>query len=105
MKVDQTITKEGTGTIHKITVTNTGKSVAFFVHLRALKNKNEDDIIPVIFDDNYLLLAPGESRTINCSYENKDAESSTPYILTSAWNADIANSITDDGSGFTDEMK
>jgi len=105
LKVDQTITKEGTRTIHKITVTNTGKSVAFFVHLRALKNKNEDDILPVIFDDNYLLLAPGESRTINCSYENKDAASSTPYILTSAWNADIANSITGDGSGFADEMK
>jgi len=99
------ITKEGTGTIHKITVTNTGKLVAFFVHLRALKNKNEDDILPVIFDDNYLLLAPGESRTINCSYENKDAGSGTPYILTSAWNADIANSITGDGSGFADEMK
>jgi exo-1,4-beta-D-glucosaminidase len=105
LKVDQTITKEGARTIHKITVTNTGKSVAFFVHLRALKNKNEDDILPVIFDDNYLLLAPGESRTINCSYENKDAGSGNPYILTSAWNLDIAHSTTGDGSGFADEMK
>jgi exo-1,4-beta-D-glucosaminidase len=105
LKINQTKTTEGTRTVHKITVTNTGKSVAFFVHLRALKNKNGDDILPVIFDDNYLLLAPGESRTINCSYETKDAGSGTPYILTSAWNLNIAHSTTGAGSGFVDEMK
>lgn len=105
LKIEQTKTTEGTRTIHKITITNTGKSVAFFVHLRALKNKDGEDILPVIFDDNYLLLAPAESRTINCSYENKDAGNGTPYILTSAWNLDIAQSTTGEGSGFIDEIK
>jgi exo-1,4-beta-D-glucosaminidase len=50
------------------------------VHLRALKNKDGEDILPVIFDDNYLLLAPGESRTVNCSYETKMQETALPIF-------------------------
>ncbi len=87
-------------TTHKIKVTNTGKTVAFFVHVRTLKEKGGDDILPVIFEDNYLLLAPGESRTIDCSYQNKYAGNGTPYLLISGWNLDTANSQTSENSGF-----
>ncbi|HYK44652.1 MAG TPA: glycoside hydrolase family 2 protein [Parafilimonas sp.] len=87
-------------TEHTITITNTGKAVAFFVHVRALKDKNADDILPVIFSDNYISLAPGESRTIECRYENKYAGSASPYILTSAWNLDVANSKAENNAGF-----
>jgi hypothetical protein len=46
-----------------------------------LKEKNSDDILPVIFSDNYISLAPGESRTIECSYENKDAGNGVPLYI------------------------
>ncbi|QEC69808.1 hypothetical protein FRZ67_21820 [Panacibacter ginsenosidivorans] len=87
LKTDYITTKKELSTTQHITITNTGKAVAFFVHLRALKGKDGDDILPVIFDDNYFSLAPGESRTINCSYENKNAGNADAYILTTAWNA------------------
>jgi exo-1,4-beta-D-glucosaminidase len=86
--------------IHTITITNTGKTVAFFVHVRVLKEKNADDILPVIFSDNYISLAPGESRTIECSYENKDAGNGTPYLLTTAWNLNVAGSKAVKNAGF-----
>jgi exo-1,4-beta-D-glucosaminidase len=105
LQINDAATKTETETTHTITVKNTGKTVAFFVHLRALKNKDGDDILPVIFDDNYLLLAPGETRIINCVYENKYAGNAAPYILCSAWNLDIGNSKSSDGAGFTDERK
>ena len=100
LNVNYSTSKLENETIHKITVTNTGKSVAFFVHLRALKGKDGDDILPVIFEDNYLLLAPGESRTISCSYENKYAGGETPFISISGWNIDAAKSKTAEHSGF-----
>ncbi len=87
-------------TKYTVTVTNLGKAVAFFVHLRILKEKNADDILPVIFSDNYISLAPGESRIIECSYENKDAGNGTPYILTDAWNLNVAGSRADKNAGF-----
>jgi len=100
LDVHHTTAKAGNSTTHKITVTNTGKSVAFFVHLRALKEKGGDDVLPVIFSDNYLLLAPGETRTIDCTYENKDAGKGTPFILVESWNVDTAHSKTGENAGF-----
>ncbi len=105
LKVNYTTSRDESKTIHKITVTNTGKAVTFFVHLRALKDKDGNDILPVIFEDNYLLLAPGESRTIDCSYENKDAGNATPYIVASAWNLDIDHSTANMGAGFINEIQ
>ena len=100
LDVHHTTTTSGNSTNHKITITNTGKSVAFFVHVRALKEKGGDDILPVIFEDNYLLLAPGETRTIDCSYENRYAGSGTPYISVSGWNVDTEHSKIGENAGF-----
>jgi exo-1,4-beta-D-glucosaminidase len=100
LAVHHITSKAERNTTHKITVTNTGKLVAFFVHLRALKEKGGDDVLPVIFSDNYLLLAPGETRVIDCSYENKDAGKGTPYILVEGWNLDTAHSKIGENAGF-----
>lgn len=105
LNVSYTTQKNNSITTHKITITNTGKVVAFFVHVRALKGKDGGDILPIIFEDNYLLLAPGESRTIECNYENKDAANTTPYFVTSAWNLDPDDSTTTGDSGFINEMQ
>ena len=80
----------GDSTLHVLTLTNTGKAVAFFVHIRVVKGPGGDDILPVIFSDNYILLAPGEVRTIRCGYRSSDAGGAVPYVLVSAWNGDVA---------------
>jgi len=100
LSVHHITSKTNTETTHKITITNTGKSVAFFVHLRALKEKDGEDILPLIFEDNYLLLAPGESRTIDCSYENRYAGKGTAYISVSSWNLDKEHSKIGEDAGF-----
>ncbi|MGN6353161.1 MAG: hypothetical protein ACTHLB_07205, partial [Parafilimonas sp.] len=92
LDVSSSSIKKERETIHAITIKNAGKTVAFFIHIRCLQHKNGDDILPAIFSDNYISLAPGESRIIECSYENEDAQNATPYILTSGWNIDAANS-------------
>ncbi|XHR92093.1 glycoside hydrolase family 2 protein [Mucilaginibacter sp. UC70_90] len=100
--VSQTGKAEGGSTSHMVTIKNTSGAVAFFVHLRALKGQGGDDILPVIFSDNYISLAPGESRVIRCTYSTKDADGTAPYFLTSAWNLDIAASSGD--CGFEDGL-
>ena len=100
LKVSYNTDKKADTTYHAVTITNTGKTVAFQVHLRALKGQRGDDILPVIFSDNYIQLAPGESRVIRVSYANKDAKGIIPYFLTSAWNVDIGASQADKAAGF-----
>ena len=104
LKLNHTEAAGSDSTTHTVTITNTGKSVAFFVHLRALKGKDGDDILPVIFSDNYISLAPGETRVLKCTYSNKDAAGTTPYFLTSAWNLDTAKSTADQQAGFEDGL-
>ena len=100
LKVSYSTTKGVDSTSHEVTISNIGKTVAFQVHLRALKGQRGDDILPVIFSDNYIELAPGESRVIRVTYANKDAEGKLPYFLTSAWNLDIGPSDAAKGAGF-----
>jgi len=92
IKIAHTAAPKTDSTTQLLTVTNTGKAVAFFVHLRVLKNKGGDDILPIIFDDNYICLAPGETRRVNVTYKNTDAGSSTPYFIAEGWNVDMLHS-------------
>ncbi|MFI5159901.1 MAG: glycosyl hydrolase 2 galactose-binding domain-containing protein [Sphingobacteriales bacterium] len=92
--------KGADSTYHAVTIINTGKTVAYQVHLRALKGKDGDDILPVIFSDNYFELAPGESRIIKCNYANKDADGKLPYFVTTAWNLDVNASKAGKEAGF-----
>ncbi len=89
LKMLYTTGKKYDSTSHTVIITNTGKTVAFQVHLRVLKGKSGEDILPIIFSDNYIELAPGETRTILCSYANKDAKGASPFFVTSAWNLDL----------------
>lgn len=100
LKMSYTTAKISDSTSHNITITNTGKTVAFQVHIRVLKGKSGEDILPVMFSDNYIELAPGETRTITCEYANKDAMGVTPYFVTSAWNLDLAKSKSTDKNMF-----
>ena len=56
--------------------------------------------MPVIFSDNYISLAPGESRTIECSYDNKYAAGAKPFILVNGWNIDVEKSKAGYDAGF-----
>jgi exo-1,4-beta-D-glucosaminidase len=89
--------------LHTVVITNTGKTVAFQVHLRALKGKSGEDILPIIFSDNYIELAPGETRTVLCRYANKDTKGSSPYFITSAWNLDLTKCKATGQVGFEEQ--
>jgi exo-1,4-beta-D-glucosaminidase len=103
LKISYTSEKKSDSSLHTVIITNTGKTVAFQVHLRAVKGSSGDDILPIIFSDNYIELAPGETRSILCSYANKDAKGSTPFFVTSAWNLDLTKCKAAGNSGFEDQ--
>jgi exo-1,4-beta-D-glucosaminidase len=51
-----------------VTVKNLGSNIAFMVHLRATRNKAATDITPILWEDNYFSLLPGEQREISATY-------------------------------------
>ena len=56
----------------RITLTNNGNVPAVMLRLN-LKGDDGEQILPVIYSDNYLHLMPGESRTIDVEWKVEDA--------------------------------
>ena len=56
--------------ITRVTVKNLGNNIAFMVHLRAARRKGGADITPILWEDNYFSLLPGEQREVSASYSS-----------------------------------
>ena len=74
-----------TATGKGITLTNKGAVPAVMLRLN-LKGVDGEQILPVIYSDNYFHLMPGESRTIDIEWKNEDARGITPIVEISGTN-------------------
>ena len=68
-----------------VTVTNTSNVPAVMIRLN-LKGDDGEQILPVIYSDNYFHLMPGESRTIDIEWKNEDARGTIPVVEISGTN-------------------
>jgi exo-1,4-beta-D-glucosaminidase len=55
----------GTGTA-RVTLRNTSRAIAFFLRAQVV-GRGGEEALPVLWDDNYISLLPGESRTITAT--------------------------------------
>jgi exo-1,4-beta-D-glucosaminidase len=79
--------QDGADAVEHITVRNTSSALAFFVHLAVLPPGTDDELAPVLWDDNYFPLMPGERRDITARYAGKLLAGAPPRIRAEAWNA------------------
>jgi exo-1,4-beta-D-glucosaminidase len=71
-----------------VTVENPSKSVAFFVRLKLDKGNGGEEILPVVWEDNYISLLPGEKREITATYRAADLGAAKAEVEVSGWNVD-----------------
>jgi exo-1,4-beta-D-glucosaminidase len=74
--------------VTRVTVENRSKSVAFFVRLKLDIGKGGEEILPVIWQDNYVSLLPGEKREITATYHASSLGAATPEVEVSGWNVE-----------------
>jgi exo-1,4-beta-D-glucosaminidase len=75
----------GKGTIH-LKIKNSSASVAFQIHLRLANSKDNDDIVPIFWDDNYFSLLPGEEKSVSATYDASDAAGKEPVLEVGGFN-------------------
>jgi exo-1,4-beta-D-glucosaminidase len=78
--------QSGTEEVDHIAVSNPTSNLAFSVHLTLLKGKDGADVEPVLWQDNYFELMPGERREITATYQKKLLGGAKPYIKVDGWN-------------------
>jgi exo-1,4-beta-D-glucosaminidase len=79
----------------RATLENTGKSVAFLTRMRLVKGKENEEIFPVFWQDNYICLLPGEKREVTVSVRKEDLDSVKPVLLVDGFN--VAQSSVHEG--------
>jgi exo-1,4-beta-D-glucosaminidase len=80
----------GADQVEHVTVRNPSSQLAFFVHLTALRGKGGADIAPVLWEDNYFPLMPGEQRDVTATYAAKRLGGAQSYIQVDGWNVTAA---------------
>lgn len=77
-KVEQKVTFEGPCKL-VLTLRNKDKVPATFIRLN-LKGADGEQILPVIYSDNYITLMPGEQKSVTISWKAEDARGQQPTV-------------------------
>jgi exo-1,4-beta-D-glucosaminidase len=71
-----------------VTLENPSKTLAFFVRLKVDKGVKGEEILPVVWEDNYISLLPGEKREVTATYRASELRASKPAVEVSGWNVE-----------------
>jgi exo-1,4-beta-D-glucosaminidase len=72
--------------IANIRLSNPSQSMAFFVHLQIKHGLTERNVLPVIWQDNYFSMLPGESRDVTATYHIRDLDKYRALLAVDGWN-------------------
>ncbi len=86
----RTTASEGTG-LTRVTLTNQTPHVAFGVHLKLTRGAGGEEVLPVLWDDNYLGLMPGETREVEARYDVTALAGDPAEVEVDGWNVRVAS--------------
>jgi exo-1,4-beta-D-glucosaminidase len=71
-----------------VTLENPSKSLAFFVRLKVSKGPKGEEILPVVWEDNYISLLPGEKREVTAAYRASGLGTAKAAVEVTGWNVE-----------------
>jgi exo-1,4-beta-D-glucosaminidase len=83
LKVSGSVSSGGREQLARVTVENPSSNLAFFVRLKLTNGEGGEEFLPVIWQDNYFTLMPGERREVTVSFQGGGAK---PSIEVDGWN-------------------
>ncbi len=70
-------------TVHLV---NAGRAPAFFIRLMLTRGAGGEEVLPVLWSDNYVTLMPGEPRTLTARVRAADLRGAAPAVAVEGWN-------------------
>jgi exo-1,4-beta-D-glucosaminidase len=86
LNVTSSLHSETSGDVVHVHVKNPSKTLALQVRLAIDSDNNGTEILPVLWQDNYISLMPGEERTLKAKLPDRHLAGSGPVISISGWN-------------------
>jgi exo-1,4-beta-D-glucosaminidase len=88
LKVTDRTERKGEESITRVTIENPSKSLAFFVRLKVDNGAGGEEILPVLWEDNYISLLPGERREVSATYRSSELGTAKAVVEVSGWNVE-----------------
>ncbi|HEX4119758.1 MAG TPA: glycoside hydrolase family 2 TIM barrel-domain containing protein [Verrucomicrobiae bacterium] len=82
--ISATSVRKGADETTTVKLKNSSKALAFFLRLKV--NHGDDEILPVLWQDNYVSLLPGEEREIAATYDANALGGADPSVQVEGWN-------------------
>ena len=86
LKASSETAAHGEERVTTVTVSNPGRALAFAIRLKVKKGAEGDEILPVLWEDNYFALLPGETRRVTATWQARDLGRATPVVEIQGWN-------------------
>jgi exo-1,4-beta-D-glucosaminidase len=86
LKVGSHTERSGQNSVTDVNLENLGNSLAFFIRLNVNRGAGGPEILPVLWQDNYFSLLPGEKRTVRATYRSADLGGASAAVEVSGWN-------------------
>ena len=88
LRVSDHSERNGDREITHVILQNPTSQLAFFVRLKVNKGNTGQEILPVLWQDNYVSLLPGEKREITAEYRASELGAEKPLVEVKGWNAE-----------------
>ncbi len=72
-----------------VTLHNPTNYVALMTHLQLRRSKSMVRVLPVYYSNNYISLAPNETKAITIEVAKSDLKNESPLLLVDGWNIDV----------------
>jgi exo-1,4-beta-D-glucosaminidase len=77
----------------QVRLKNASAALAFQVRLAVETGNRGEEILPVLWEDNYISLLPGEERAVEARFPGKHSIGSHPRLKISGWNIEPQTSV------------
>jgi exo-1,4-beta-D-glucosaminidase len=88
LRVTDHTERKGEEEVTHVMIENPSRSLAFFVRLKVDKGAKGEEVLPVVWEDNYISLLPGEKREVTASYRAAELGTAKPTVEVSGWNVE-----------------
>ena len=78
-----------------VTLHNPGQQVALMTHLQLRRATSQERVLPAFYSDNYLSLAPNETKTVTIEAAFTGLKGEKPLVLVDGWNIAVKSTPSD----------
>jgi hypothetical protein len=86
LEVTRKVERHGAKWLLTTELRNRSKQPALMVHLKVVRERSGDRILPALYDDNYVALMPGERKTIHTELQHADTRGERPRMVVEGFN-------------------